>query len=127
VILDTSVLVDVERARTNFDALLHDDDDVAIAAVTAAELWVGVALADTRRRPQRTTFVEQVLATIPVDDYDLEVARAHADLLAEVRRSGRGRGAHDLMIAATAVARNRELVTLDRAGFDGLTGIRLRS
>jgi tRNA(fMet)-specific endonuclease VapC len=70
--------------------------------------------------------VEQVLATIPVDDYDLEVARAHADLLVESRGAGRARGAHELLIAATAVARARELITLDRAGFGGLTGVHVR-
>ena len=125
-ILDTSVLVSVERGRSKLDALINDDDDVSIAAITAAELWVGVALADQRRRPKRATFVEQVLATIPVDDYDLEVARAHADLLVESRHAGRARGAHDLLIAATAVARTRELVTLDRARFDGLAGLHVR-
>jgi tRNA(fMet)-specific endonuclease VapC len=126
VILDTSVLVSAERGRSRLDALVRDEDDVAIAAVTAAELWVGVALADARRRPTRSSFVEQVLATIPVEDYDLDVARAHADLLVETRRAGRARGAHDLLIAATAVARHRELVTLDRAGFGDLQGVQLR-
>lgn len=125
-ILDTSVLVSVERGRSKLDLLINDDDDVSIAAITAAELWVGVALADRRRRPKRATFVEQVLATIPVDDYDLEVARAHADLLVESRQAGRARGAHDLLIAATAVARTRELVTLDRAGFEGLARVHVR-
>ena len=125
-ILDTSVLVSVERGRSKLDALINDDDDVSIAAITAAELWVGVVLADPPRRPKRATFVEQVLATIPVDDYDLEVARAHADLLVESRRAGRARGAHDLLIAATAVARTRELVTLVRTGFDGLPGVHVR-
>lgn len=96
-ILDTSVLVSAERGRHKLDTLLEDDDDVAVAAVTAAELWVGVELADSRRSPKRATFVEQVLSSIPVEDYDLEVARAHADLLVEVRRTGRSRGAHDLL------------------------------
>jgi tRNA(fMet)-specific endonuclease VapC len=126
VILDTSVLVSAERGRSRLDVLIDDDDDVAIAAISAAELWVGVTLADARSKPKRTTFVEQVLASIPVEDYDLEVARAHANLLVEARRAGRACGAHDLLIAATAVARSRELVTLDRAGFDGLAGVRVR-
>jgi tRNA(fMet)-specific endonuclease VapC len=106
--------------------LVGDEDDVAIAAVTAAELWVGVALADARRRPRRATFVEQVLATIPVEDYDLEVAWAHAVLLAAARRTGRPRGAHDLLIAATAIARERALVTMDRRGFEYIEGLELR-
>ncbi len=125
-IVDTSVLVAAERARSRLDTLLLDDDDVSIAAVTAAELWVGVGLADGRRRARRTTFVEQVLSTIPAENYDLEVAAMHADLLVQMRREGRPRGAHDLLIAATAISRNRTLVTLDRGGFDGIDGLHLR-
>jgi tRNA(fMet)-specific endonuclease VapC len=127
VILDTSVLVGAERGRSRLDRLIGDEDDVAISAVTAAELWVGVALADSRRKARRATFVEQVLATIPVEDYDLEVARAHADLLAEARRTGRPRGAHDLLIAATAIARERALVTMDRRGFEHIDGLEVRT
>ena len=125
--LDTSVLVAVERRRARLDELIDDDDDVSISAVTAAELWAGVELADARRRPRRTTFVEQVLSTIPVEDYDLETAQVHARLLADARRAGRPRGAHDLLIAATAIARRRELVTDDRQGFQGIEGLTIRS
>jgi tRNA(fMet)-specific endonuclease VapC len=124
--LDTSVLVAVERRRARLDQLIDDDDDVSISAVTAAELWVGVELADARRRPRRTTFVEQVLSTIPVEDYDLETAQVHAELLADARRTGRPRGAHELLIAATAIARRRELVTNDRQGFQGVEGLTIR-
>jgi tRNA(fMet)-specific endonuclease VapC len=125
--LDTSVLVAVERRRARLDELIDDEDDVSMSAVTAAELWVGVELADARRRPRRTTFEEQVLSTIPVEDYDLETAQVHARLLADARRAGRPRGAHDLLIAATAIARRRELVTDDRQGFQGIEGLTIRS
>jgi tRNA(fMet)-specific endonuclease VapC len=107
--------------------LIEDDDDVSISAMTAAELWVGVELADARRRPRRATFVEQVLMTIPVEDYDLETARVHAALLADARRAGRARGAHDLVIAATAIARRRELVTHDRRGFEDIEQLTIRT
>lgn len=124
--MDTSVLVAVERETSRLDRIIKDEDDVTIAAVTAAELWVGVELADPRRKPRRSTFVEQVLSTIPVEDYDLSVAEVHATLLVEARRSGRPRGAHDLLIAATAIARDRTLIALDRARFLGIGGLDLR-
>lgn len=127
VILDTTVLIGVERSRRGLDRLLADEDDVAIAAVTAAELLVGVALADEAHRAHRTAFVASVLDTVPVEDYDLAVARAHAELMVHVRRSGRARGAHDLLIAATARARDRMVVTADRAGFADLPGVPVRS
>ncbi len=125
-ILDTSVLVAGERGRASLDRSIDDEDDVSIAAVTAAELWVGVELADARRRPRRATFVEQILSTIPVEDYDLETAKVHAGLLADAHRAGRPRGAHDLLIAATAIARGRTLVTFDRSGFEGIDSLALR-
>lgn len=128
-ILDTTVLVAAERepvARA-LDELIEAEDDVAIAAVTAAELLVGVELADRRRRPGRRRVVERLLAAVPVEDYDLDVAREHASLLADVRRSGRPRGAHDLLIAATASARGRTVVTADAAGFESLPGVDVRA
>jgi tRNA(fMet)-specific endonuclease VapC len=126
-ILDTSVLVAAERDRPGPLELVGDEDDVAIAAVTAAELLVGVELADATRRARREAFVDAVLETVPIEPYDLDVARAHAALLAHTRRSGRPRGAHDLLIAATARARHRTVVTIDRDGFDALPDVGIRS
>jgi tRNA(fMet)-specific endonuclease VapC len=84
---------------------------------------VGVELADEANRPRRQALVDSVVAAVPVEDYDLEVARSHAQLLAHTRRSGRRRDAHELVIAATALARNRVVVTADRGGFSDLPGV----
>jgi tRNA(fMet)-specific endonuclease VapC len=100
--------------------VIDDGDDVAVAAITVAELKVGVQLARGRRREQRERFVAGVLGAVSVEPYDLEVAEAHAALLAHVRRKGTPRGAHDLIIAATARARKRQVVSSDQAGFAGL-------
>ena len=123
-ILDTGVLIGAERGRSRLDRTLRDDDDVVIAAVTAAELLVGVELWDKKHRADRTAYVEDLLRTVPVEDYTLEVAAAHARLLAHVRRAGRSRGAHDLIIAATAAATGRTVVTGDAAAaFGELPGV----
>jgi tRNA(fMet)-specific endonuclease VapC len=63
------------------------------------------------------------MATIPTVDYDLDVARAHAELLAHVRRTGSPRGAHDLIIAATAKTTTRTVVSADVAAFVDLPGV----
>ena len=125
-ILDTTVLISAERARARLDEVIDDDDDVAIAAVTVAELLVGVELATSRHRARRATFVEGVLGTLKVEDYTLDTARSHAALLGATRRDGRPRGAHDLIIAATAVSTARILVTADDRGFGGLPGLEMR-
>jgi tRNA(fMet)-specific endonuclease VapC len=122
-ILDTTILVDAERGGGALDAAVGDDDDITIAAVTIAELRLGVNLAKGRRRPRRELFVATVLDSIAIEAYDLEVAEAHATLLAHVRRAGTPRGLHDLIIAATALAHHRRVVTLDQGGFADLPGV----
>jgi tRNA(fMet)-specific endonuclease VapC len=107
--------------------MIDDDDDVAMAAVTAAELLVGVELAESRRRRGRERYVADVFATVPVEVYDLGVARVHARLLAHTRVSGRQRGAHDLIIAATASATDRIVLTVDAPGFADLPGVSVRA
>ncbi len=119
------MLVAAERHGAPLDSVVTDDDDVAIAAITAAELLVGVELADARHRRQRATFVDAILELVPVESYDLDVARAHAGLLAYVHRAGRARGAHDLIIAATAVSSRRTVVTGDAGGFEELPGVKV--
>jgi len=119
------VLVDAERGGKALDAAIGDSDDVAVAAVTVAELKVGVQLARGRRRDKRGRFVSAILDAVSIEPYDLEVAEAHAALLAHVRRVGTPRGAHDLIIAATARAQKRKVVSLDHSGFAELPGVSL--
>jgi tRNA(fMet)-specific endonuclease VapC len=119
-------LIDAERSALDLDGLIADDDDPAVAAVTIAELGVGVELASGRRRRTRRAFLDDIVDTLPVIGYDLDVAQAHTQLLVAVRGGGRPRGAHDLIIAATALATNRVVVTSDTRGFDGLPGVRVR-
>jgi len=126
VLLDTTFLIDSERNQGDLDAVLDDEDDVAIAAITVAELLVGVALASQEHRDQRRTFVEDVVRSMPVVPYDMSIAREHAVLLTVVKRAGRPRGAHDLLIAATARATRRSVVTSDEKAFDDLPGVDVR-
>ncbi|MFE7193168.1 PIN domain-containing protein [Kitasatospora sp. NPDC057541] len=122
-ILDTGVLIQAERSGGGI--LFDPEDDVAVAAVTAAELHLGVELASDSRRLGRQGFVDAVLAVVPVEDYTPDTARIHARLMAHVRRQGRPRGAHDLIIAATALATARTVVTTDAsAAFADLPGVR---
>jgi tRNA(fMet)-specific endonuclease VapC len=125
-ILDTGVLIALERGTTVPSDAVPDDADIAIAAVTASELLVGVELADARRRDARRATVDAVLKTFDVLPFDLETAREHAALLAHARRVGRPCGAHDLQIAATARTTRRVLVTTDARGFDDLPGVQHR-
>ena len=123
-ILDTDVIIRAERGGSGLAELLAADDDITIAAITLAELQLGVELADDARRAGRQEFVDGIRALVPVEDYTADVARVHARLLAHVRKEGKPRGAHDLIIAATAATTARTLLTTDgKAAFDDLPGV----
>lgn len=126
-LFDTTFLIDADRTGDALDEVIDDDDDVAVAAITVAELRVGVLLSKGRRRAARQRFVDDVLAAIPVLNYDVDVAVAHADLLAHVRTRGEPRGAHDLLIAATSRASGRTVVAADLTAFENLPGVETRS
>jgi len=122
-LLDTTFLVDVERGGVDLDEVIADADDVAIAAITLAELLVGVRLASPRRKGPREEYVGDVMESVPIITYDVRVASEHADLLCYVRESGTPSGAHDLIIAATARATHRAVITADREAFSDLPGV----
>lgn len=126
-ILDTGVLVAGVRGRLDV-AAVTDEDDVALPAVVLAEYLTGVALdTDPARQAAHRAFLDELLAVMPVEDYTPTVAEHHTALLAHVRRGGRPRGAHDLIIAATARATGRLLVTTDsQAGFTELPDVQVR-
>jgi tRNA(fMet)-specific endonuclease VapC len=123
-ILDTSALVALERGHADPAEVLPDDADVAISALTASELLVGVELAGDEHRDRRRELVAGALERLEVISFDLAVARHHAVLLAHARRQGRPRGAHNLQIAATARATDRTLVTTDASAFEDLPGVK---
>jgi tRNA(fMet)-specific endonuclease VapC len=122
-LLDTTFLIDAQRATIDLDEVISDDDDVAIAAITVAEMRVGVELAKGKIRTSREALLNEVLDEIPILDYTVDVAQSHAELLVEVRRQGRPRGAHDLIIAATSLSHSRIVVSADRSAFEDLPGV----
>ncbi|MFD9739102.1 PIN domain-containing protein [Umezawaea sp. NPDC059074] len=125
-ILDTGVLIAAERGITNLEAVIGDDDPV-IAGISVAELLVGIDRSTGERRDFRALHTEALLAVMPIESYSIEVARMHALLQCHVRKKGSPRGTFDLIIAATAVANGRTLVTTDAsANFSDLPGLRVR-
>ena len=127
-LIDSSVLVDVERGRTDLGGLLEarGDREVAMAAITAAELLHGVhRLRVSQRKTRAEAIVETLLAAMPVLAFDLVCARAHARLGAALSRRGVTVGTHDLMIGATALARGYSVITRDRRSFPRIPGLEI--
>lgn len=128
-LIDSSVLIEAERGRLELQAILarEGDDSVAIAAITASELLHGVhRLKKATSRARAETFIERLLGLLPVIPFDLVVARAHARLGAELITKGQAVGAHDLIIAATAVALGLDIATHDLRSFPRIPGLIVR-
>lgn len=123
VILDTNVLIDYERGLVDRASL--DDDELAIGATTVAEYRTGIELADSAERSAaRSRALALIVEFVEVLDYTDATAVHHARLIAHVRRSGRPRGAHDLIIAAHAAQTGRVLLSRDaEARFGDLPGV----
>jgi predicted nucleic acid-binding protein len=123
VLIDTSVLIDVERGRTELDAAIGDDDR-AISVITTSALLHGVHRApDDRVRARRQAFVEHVLDALDPIPIDARVARAHAAAWAQLDAAGAPVGAHDLWIAATAIAHGYAVATANVRDFARVPGL----
>jgi predicted nucleic acid-binding protein len=124
-LIDTSVLIAVERGQIDLNALMTPNDEIAIAAITASELLHGVHRASTARLSAvREAFVEGLLARVPVLSFDLLTARLHARIWAELASEGIVVGAHDLLIAATALVSGATLATRDTRSFPRIPGLK---
>ena len=69
------------------------------------------------------TDVEALLTHITLVDYDLEIARVHSRLGADLAAKGTPVGAHDLIIAATALSLDYRVATRDKRSFPKIPGL----
>jgi tRNA(fMet)-specific endonuclease VapC len=107
------------------DALLasHATENIVLSAVTAAELVHGVERLSGVSRVRAEAFVESVVALLPTIAFDLDIARTYAVLAADLRSRGVAVGAHDLVIAATAVSLDYGVATRDLRSYPKVTGV----
>ena len=127
-LIDSSLFIAYERSGETPAALMDrlGAQEVALASITASELLHGVHRADSAvRRSRRERFVETVLRAVPVLPFTLEVARVHSRLWADLQRRGEIIGAHDLIIAATALNHQLAVATLNQRHFGRIPDLQL--
>lgn len=135
-LLDTTVFIDLERAvrrlssnaamaevSRRLEKQLDGEEEVGIAAITASELLRGVHRASPDYRMRREAFAEGILAAFPPLAFDLLAARVHAQLWAGLASSGTDVGAHDRLVAATAIAAGWRVGTANVRHFARIPGL----
>jgi tRNA(fMet)-specific endonuclease VapC len=128
ILLDSSILIEAERGRLDLDLRLEaaGAEPVAISSITASELLHGVHRAVTARdRIRREEFVEGLIGKITIADFGLREARVHAAVWADLRSRGVMIGAHDLLIAATALALEHRLATANLRDFTRIPDLKI--
>ncbi len=93
--------------------------------MTVSELLHGVHRSTGARRARRRAFVEHLLAGIEALPITEAIARVHAEAWADLSRRGEAIGAHDLWIAATALAHGFAVATRNRNDFARVRGLRV--
>ena len=110
-VVDTSALIDVERAlpaekqvrewANRLDAIANEP--VVVPAIVLAEMWAGVALAETpRRQATRRARIEALAAHAPLAEFDAVAAMTWGLLFGELSKLGALIPANHLTVAAIA-------------------------
>ncbi len=124
-ILDTCVFIQAERSGRDINFKQWEkEEEIYISSITVSELLIGVHSANYEaRRLKRSAFVEAIITKVPVLNFTADVARLHAELYALIVKQGHSVGAHDLIIAATALSHGHSVVTANRQEFERVPGL----
>jgi len=127
-IIDTGIFIKAEReSRADLARFIPRGEDVGLCSITVSELYEGVYLANSEQRAaDRREFIEQFALVMPVIDFTMNAALVHARLRAAQRKKGKMIGAHDLIIAATAMSLGWDILTLNRSEFRQIEGLGVR-
>lgn len=122
-LLDTSVVIDLERSGTRDDL----PAELCVSAITMAELAAGPhATDDPAKRAVRMERLQGAESTFDQLPFDLAAARAYGRVYAAVTAAGRnarGRRTLDMLIAATSLAHTLPLYTSNPGDFAGLENL----
>jgi len=110
-VLDTNTVIDYFKGRGKVAArlLAVTPREIALPAIAAYEVWVGVLGSQQAKRRQAQ--YEHFLSLIEVIPFDSAISRRAASLRVALERRGEAIGPLDMLIAGTALACGATLVT----------------
>ncbi len=118
VALDTSVCVELMKNRQRGNILVEQfsDKDIFLTSVGLFELLL---------RSTNLEIVEKMATRFNLLIFNEPAARKAAEIFKELKSSGNIIGSNDIFIAATAIANNCALATLNWKDFSKVKGLRL--
>jgi len=123
--LDTNTVLDYFRGGGGVakNLLMVPPGEVALPAIVAYEVWIGVL--GSQNVARRQSQYERFLASVEILAFDSAVARRAAEMRYDLERRGEGIGPMDTLIAATTLAHNATLVTRNMREFRRVRGLQL--
>jgi tRNA(fMet)-specific endonuclease VapC len=128
VILDTSVLIEVERGKIDIEKFIagRESELFSLSIISVAELLHGVHRADSELRKQkRAAYVDKIIDIFPIYPFDLKITKVYEKLWSDLLKKGINIGAHDLMIGATAISLGFSIATFNVRHFSKIDGLKM--
>jgi toxin FitB len=120
--LDANVLSEATKPRPDdrvVDWLQRNERDIAVDPVIVGEVRFGILLlARGRRRARLERWFDAGVARLHCITWDAATGLRWAQLLADLRWSGRAMPVKDSLIAATALTHDLAIATLNRRDFE---------
>ena len=128
VVLDTSILIALEKQHLSLKDLFNKDLNVYLPEVAVGEYLVGTELSTNPKfKEKRLAFLRTIEDFSELVVFNREHAQNFAKLVAQAKLLGKPRGSLDLAIAASAVTLDAVLYTRDSKGkFDQLIGLTVK-
>ena len=128
-LLDTNVISELARRRVrgSLDQRLEEHGhEVCISSLTLHELRYGIArLLDSKRKKALKAFLEDVVMSLPILNYDARAAEWHAYERARLVAKGLTPPFIDGQIAAIAQVNDLTLITTNKRDFNSFVGLEI--
>jgi tRNA(fMet)-specific endonuclease VapC len=123
--LDTSAYSHLLRGHPAAAELIDRADWLGVPAVALGELRTGFLLGSRRRENEERLLAFLTSPVVEIVEVDDEVSRLYAEIVVELRRTGRPLPTNDVWIAASALRAGAVLLTYD-AHFQSISRLGLR-
>jgi predicted nucleic acid-binding protein len=121
-LVDANVLSEATKPRPNdrvVDWLSRNERDIAVDPVILGEIRFGILLLTAgRKRARLERWFDEGLARLHCIPWEAPTGLRWAQLLADLRSSGRSMPVKDSLIAATALTHELAVATLNRRDFE---------
>lgn len=125
--VDSCVFIAAERKQFDLAGFSAANDPLGfMSAITLSELLHGAHRAQTEAHKQaRRSFIHDRLGEFTLVDFGQIEVETHAELTASLEKKGASIGSYDSLIAATALAHNWSVATLNVTEFQRVPNLRV--